>query len=93
MVFCHGADSHKDDDLGYQLTTEEWLKCSRMVYGMIKRVSEKRRKQVPLTLSMFGGYRTDDYNSVLSLHAADLISGLNILAEEPIEYKPQLQER
>jgi len=93
VVFCHGADSHKDDELGYQLTTEEWLECSRMVYGMIKQVSEKRGKTVPLSLCMFGGYRSDDYNSVLSLHTADMMIGLNILAGESIEYEPKLKER
>ncbi|MEZ6120508.1 MAG: hypothetical protein R3C28_28575 [Pirellulaceae bacterium] len=32
VVFCHGADSHQDDDLGGQCTTGEWLECSVMFY-------------------------------------------------------------
>ena len=52
VVFCHGADSHEWDDLGFQCTTEEWLKSSELVYKMIYRVSRKLAKPIPLSLSL-----------------------------------------
>jgi acetoin utilization deacetylase AcuC-like enzyme len=93
VVFCHGADSHEWDDLGSQCTTEEWIYCSELVYTMIKSVSEQLNRNVPLTLSLFGGYRDDDYNSVLSLHTADLCKCLDILCGQSIKYKPVVQKK
>ncbi len=93
VVFCHGADSHEWDDLGFQCTTEEWLKCSDLVYQMIDRVSKKLEKPIPLTLSLFGGYRSDDYNSVLSLHTADLCKCLDILCGQDIHYLPVVRKK
>lgn len=72
LVFCHGADSHVDDDLGGQVNTEEWLEASRIVYGFVRDMSERLGRPVPLALSLFGGYRKRDYEGVLKLHAADL---------------------
>jgi hypothetical protein len=46
--------------------------------------------QIPLILSLFGGYRRDDYNSVLSLHTADLVMCLNILCGRKINYKTEV---
>ena len=93
VVFCHGADSHEWDDLGFQCTTEEWLRCSELVYQMIKRVSLKLDKPIPLALSLFGGYRNDDYNSVLSLHTADLCKCLDILCRQDIRYLPVVKRK
>jgi acetoin utilization deacetylase AcuC-like enzyme len=93
VVFCHGADSHEWDDLGFQCTTEEWLRCSELVYQMIKRVSLKLDKPIPLALSLFGGYRNDDYNSILSLHTADLCTCLDILCEQDIQYIPVVKKK
>jgi acetoin utilization deacetylase AcuC-like enzyme len=55
VVFCHGADSHEWDDLGRQLNTKEWMKCSEMFYTFMKKINYKRAKPIPLTLSLFGG--------------------------------------
>ncbi len=93
VVFCHGADSHEWDDLGSQCSTEEWIHCSELVYLMINRVSQKLNRPIPLTLSLFGGYRHDDYNSVLSLHTADLCKCLDILCGQDIRYLPIVQGR
>lgn len=79
VVFCHGADSHEWDDLGGQLTTDEWLEASRIVYTMVREVVTEIGP-VPLTLSLFGGYRRDDYRPVLDLHLADLQIAREILA-------------
>ena len=72
VVFAHGADSHEDDDLRGQCATDEWLECSRLVYGMLRDVSAELGRPVPLTLALFGGYRRDNYKAVLELHAQDL---------------------
>ncbi len=93
VVFCHGADSHEWDDLGFQCTTEEWLQCSELVYQMIKRVSRKLGNPIPLALSLFGGYRNDDYNSVLSLHTADLCKCLDVLCGQDIRYLPVVKRK
>ena len=93
VVFCHGADSHEWDDLGSQCSTEEWIHCSELVYLMINRVSQKLNRPIPLTLSLFGGYRHDDYNSVLSLHTADLCKCLDILCGQDIRYLPIVKGR
>src|SRR6266403_415695 len=55
-------------------------------------LQERLKKPFPLALSLFGGYRKDDYNSVLSLHLADLVECLNILCDNDIKYKPSVIE-
>jgi acetoin utilization deacetylase AcuC-like enzyme len=79
VVFAHGADSHEDDDLSGQCTTVEWLEASHLVYSMLDRVGTALRRPVPLTLALFGGYRSDNYEAVLRLHTADLIRCLQIV--------------
>lgn len=95
VVWCHGADSHEWDQLGYQCTTEEWLQCSRMFYDWVKMMQVRHHIIVPVTLSLFGGYRDDDYNSVLSLHASDLQACLDVLCDVRVNYttKVRPQER
>lgn len=91
VVFAHGADSHEYDNLGHQCSTKEWLLASRMVYSMIRRVSEKLGHCVPLTLSLFGGYRHDDYASVLNLHTGDLVTCLNIMCNKQIDFEVKVK--
>jgi acetoin utilization deacetylase AcuC-like enzyme len=93
IVFGHGADSHEWDELASQLTTEEWVECSRIVYSFIKETENETEKQIPLILSLFGGYRRDDYNSVLSLHTTDLVTCLNILCGRTIDYITEVKQR
>lgn len=93
LVFCHGADSHEWDDLGYHLTTDEWVECSEVVYQFVFKIQEKLKRQIPLTLVLFGGYRKDDYDSVLSLHTADLVKCLNVLCGHNIEYVPRVKAK
>lgn len=88
LVFCHGADSHIWDDFGKQCNTEQWLRCSKIVYDFVKEIEMEMEKPLPLTLSLFGGYREDDYDSVLSLHLGDLVTCLNTLCGCNIEYQP-----
>lgn len=92
VVFCHGADSHEWDDLGHQLTTDEWVECSEMVYDFVGRLEQKLNRPIPLSLALFGGYRKDDYNSVLALHTADLVTCLNVLCGQHLVYTPAVKE-
>ncbi len=93
LLFAHGADSHEWDDLSSQLTTDEWIRCSEMVYSFVREIQAKTGKQLPLTLALFGGYRKDDFNSVLSLHTVDLVSCLNELCGKKINYHHEVIPR
>ena len=93
VVWCHGADSHEWDDLGYQCTTEEWTECSRMFYTEMKKLEIELGRHIPITISLFGGYREDDYNSVLSLHASDLKIACEIMLDKSIDYTSQVKPK
>ncbi len=91
IMWCHGADSHRSDDLLGQCDTEHWVECSNMFYSWLKALDEKLIKKgrapMPVVISLFGGYRKDDYASVISLHIKDLAVCLNTLCGANIEYK------
>jgi acetoin utilization deacetylase AcuC-like enzyme len=93
LVFCHGADSHEEDDTKGQCTTAEWLECSEIFYDFVRKADEKRQKPLPLILCLFGGYRKDDYNSVLSLHTADLVMCLNKLCGQSIDFQVNIKPK
>lgn len=84
VAFAHGADSHQDDDLGGagHLTTEEWISASRMVYRWLKELDGDLGRPIPLTMALFGGYRKDDYDSVINLHVEDFKTCLQELVSE-----------
>jgi acetoin utilization deacetylase AcuC-like enzyme len=86
VVWCHGADSHEWDQLGHQCSTEEWLRCSEIFYAWVAAMESEHQIIVPVTLSLFGGYRDDDYTSVLSLHASDLRICLSRLCGVEVDY-------
>jgi len=90
LVFCHGADSHIYDDLGGHLETEQWLRCSRIFYEFVR---DQCPPNFPLTLFLSGGYRKDDYKSVLSLHTADLAVCLEVLLGQPVDFQVNVKER
>jgi len=92
IVYPHGTDSHEWDDLGGQCTTEEWMEASRLVYTMVREASHSLGRPVPLVLALFGGYRDDHYDSVLSLHAADAALCRSILCGQPLHYNPEVKE-
>lgn len=91
VVLCHGADSHEWDDLGGQLTTTEWLVAANIVYGMLS-IAAEAIGPVPFTLALYGGYRSDDYNSVLDLHWAGIHLALQTLAGRMSDYWPHVRE-
>lgn len=87
VVFCHGADSHENDPYGGQLSTEQWLESSRMVYGWVKEMDAARGAPLPLSLSLFGGYQHMDF--VLALHASDLVICLETLCGVQTGFQPE----
>jgi hypothetical protein len=90
VCFAQGADSHIWDQLGGQVGTQNWIKAHEIVYQFIKNVNTERGNNLPLTLSLFGGYRDDHYDSVLNLHLSNIISCLNILCGKKIKYIPEV---
>jgi len=82
LVFAHGADSTEDDDLGDgQLTDKGWVRVSEIVYNFINEIDLKLGRPIPLTLSLFGGYRRHDFDSVLDLHLTDIEKCHSILCK------------
>jgi hypothetical protein len=48
---------------------------------------------LPVACALFGGYRDDDYNSVLSLHTADFVECLTNLLDKEIKYTIEVVAR
>jgi acetoin utilization deacetylase AcuC-like enzyme len=88
VAFAHGADSHVWDDLGGQVSTSQWVEASRIVYGEIAGWAKYMGRPVPVVTALFGGYRDDSPESVLSLHTADLAAALEALAGVHTGYVP-----
>jgi acetoin utilization deacetylase AcuC-like enzyme len=84
LVWCHGADSHEDDDLGHNVNTEQWLECSEIFFSLVKRKRDEGFN-VPVVMALFGGYRADppgayeNYKIVVDLHVQDIEIGMRIL--------------
>lgn len=79
VVWCHGADSHIDDDFvgADYVDTDHWLQASDIFYSFI----ETQRRQgynVPVVTSLFGGYRRNNYQFVIDLHCKDIITGIEM---------------
>jgi acetoin utilization deacetylase AcuC-like enzyme len=90
LVLCHGADSHEEDDIGHQLTTEEWVRCAAVFCEHVQQIEQLVGHPIPVTLSLFGGYRAD-YDSVLALHAASLMQVLKCLAGVSTDFVPSVR--
>lgn len=84
VVWCHGADSHVDDDTHGQCTTEEWLHCSRIFYKWLNEVDKMLGRPLPTASALFGGYRRQNYRAVLDLHISDLLVCLEQFAPEQL---------
>ena len=93
VVWCHGADSHADDQLGHQCSTYWWTKCSEFFWSWVKEMDEILGKPLPVSCALFGGYRDDDYTSVLSLHTSDLVQCLKQLLDLDVKYTIEVQPR
>ncbi len=73
VVFAHGADSHEDDDIGGGCDTKHWLLCATLFAEWVNEISKEIGKHFPVTLVLFGGYRSDNYDAVLDLHLKSLM--------------------
>ena len=91
VCMAHGADSHEWDDLGGQVTTGEWLTASDIVYSHVDSWSRDLGRPVPLVLTLFGGYRDDDPDSVLGLHAMDLVIAYRTLTGLPLAFTADIR--
>ena len=88
VVWCHGADSHCHDDLGGQVDTKNWTACSKIFWSFVKEMDELMAEGLPVSFALFGGYRRDDYQSVINLHISDIVCGINTLIDgADIDYK------
>lgn len=93
VVWCHGADSHEDDQLGYQCSTEYWVACSTLFWKWVKEMDELLEKPLPVACALFGGYRDDDYRSVLSLHTSDFVECFKELLGIDVKYTIEVLPR
>lgn len=93
VVWCHGADSHEHDQLGHQCSTKNWVRCATIFWSWVKEMDSLLGKPLPVSCALFGGYRDDDYDSVLSLHTADFVECLNILLDKEIKYTVKVLEK
>jgi hypothetical protein len=58
-----------------------------MVYRWLKELDGDLGRAVPLTLALFGGYREDDYASVINLHVADFLMCLQELVSSKWQFE------
>lgn len=93
IVWCHGADSHVDDDLGSQVDTNQWFECSNIFYRWLSKMDRKLGRPVPLTMALFGGYRKDHYESVINLHVGDIVRCSNLLLDNDIEFEGEVRSK
>jgi acetoin utilization deacetylase AcuC-like enzyme len=85
VVFAHGADSHADDDIGGGCNTKHWLLCASLFADWVNEISKEIGKPLPVTLALFGGYRSDNYNAVLDLHLKSLLQCAKTICQNKIE--------
>lgn len=80
LVWCHGADSHSEDDfvMDAKVDTEYWLECSDIFFEFVNKM-RGMGCNVPVVMSLFGGYREDNYDFVIKLHQMDIEMGMEIL--------------
>lgn len=79
VVFAHGADSHDQDDLGGFMNTDCWVGCADIFANWVNQISEEIGRSLPIVLTLFGGYRKDNFDAVLNLHIKSLIRISNII--------------
>ncbi len=85
VVFAHGADSHVEDDLVGQCDTVHWILCAEIFAKWVNEVSTEIKKPLPVVLTLFGGYRKDNYDAVLDLHTKSLLVCSNIICGNNFE--------
>jgi acetoin utilization deacetylase AcuC-like enzyme len=93
VVWCHGADSHADDNLGSQCETDYWVACSTLFWSWVKEMDGILGRPLSVSCALFGGYRDDDYTSVLSLHTADFVECFTKLLDLDVKYTIEVKPR
>lgn len=93
VVWCHGADSHEHDQLGHQCSTEYWIGCSTLFWRWVKEMDQELGRPLPVACALFGGYRDDDYQSVLSLHTSDFVECFKELLGIDVKYTIEVLPR
>lgn len=93
VVFAHGADSHMDDDLGWNCDTYHWVKCAEMFANWVNEISNEIGKPLPVTLALFGGYRKNNYNAVLDLHIKSILKISNIVCGTSFKDNLEIPEK
>jgi acetoin utilization deacetylase AcuC-like enzyme len=91
VVWCHGADSHVYDNLGGSVNTVYWLYAAEIFYQWVLDVEQELGCNLPVIITLFGGYRPNAYDSVLSLHTADLMMACNKLIGHRVSYEPKVE--
>ena len=81
VVFAHGADSHEDDDIGGGCDTKHWMLCAVRFSEWVNKISHEIGRPLPVTLALFGGYRSDNYNAVLDLHLKSILACSRIICK------------
>jgi acetoin utilization deacetylase AcuC-like enzyme len=77
VVWCHGADSCKGDDIGGNVDEKDWILCTKLFVECIKEIEQATQQPFPVSYSLFGGYR-DNYDEVIALHVADTLELLQL---------------
>ena len=93
VVFAHGADSHMDDDLGWNCDTYHWVKFSEMLAIWVNEISNEIGKPLPVTLALFGGYRKNNYTAVLDLHIKSILKISNIVCGTSFKDNLEIPEK
>lgn len=89
LVWSNGTDNSGDDNRQGPLTAEQWIRCSKVFYSWVKELG-KKKGPIPITILLLDGYSSNHYESVLSLHSADLVECLNTLCHKRINYQPSV---
>lgn len=73
VVYCHGADSIDGDDLkADHVSLNEWFLCTKIFWTWHRNISKKLGRSFPVSMSLFGGYRKNDYEYVINAHVNDI---------------------
>jgi hypothetical protein len=56
-------------------------------------MDQRLGRPLPVACALFGGYRDDDYTSVLSLHTADFVECFTNLLDLDVKYTIEVKPR
>jgi hypothetical protein len=69
------------------------MKCADYFWGWVREMDAKLGRSLPVSCALFGGYRDDDFNSVLSLHTGDLMSCIKNCLKVNVNYQVVVKPR